>query len=153
MLSRQEAVAYALTWKGTPLVQDARVLGAGCDCRTIVEAYLIAIGVATEIKTEHFAHDWFCHTTEEKYFNELSKYAKCKWKGVCRGTPPALPGDIAIFRVATSHVYNHGCIVIGWPRTLHAFEQRGVTESRPSLHHLTAHRPMAIFDPWSKSEC
>jgi cell wall-associated NlpC family hydrolase len=139
-----------LSWKKTPFVQGARVRGAGCDCETLIEAYLLGIGAAGDITTAVYSTDWFCHTTEEKYFNELSRYAKCKWEGRCIGTPPALPGDIAIFRTARSPVYNHGCIITGWPRSIHAFDhENGVSESRPGLHYLTAHRDMAIFDPWS----
>lgn len=148
MISREQAVAVALAWKGTPYRKGARIQGIGCDCETLLEGYLVAIGASTSF--DHlplFAQDWFCNTTEEHYRNELSKYATCTWEGRCMGSPPALPGDIAIYRVAGSHVYNHGGIVTGWPKAVHAFD-KGVSETRPALHPLTSHREMAVFSPW-----
>lgn len=155
MKTRSEAVEYALTWKGTPYVTGARVCQGGCDCTWISE-YLIYLGAAQEIPLFTYAQDWFCHSTEERYFDELSKYAVCKWKGRCVGTPPVLPGDIALFRcnltTGPSPRFNHGCIFIGWPRALHTFRTGeiggGVRECRPSLLPLTAGAEMAIFDPW-----
>jgi cell wall-associated NlpC family hydrolase len=150
MISRPQAVELALTWKGTPYVTGGRVRGAGCDCATLISEYLIGIGAAAEVPLFTYAQDWFCHTADERYFDELSKYAKCIWEGRCVGTPPAQPGDLAIFRVAGSKVYNHGCIVTGWPRALHCFNRdSGVIESRPALHSLISHHDMAIFDPWA----
>jgi len=93
------------------------------------------------------SNDWFCHAAEEKYENALLKYAALKWEGICAGTPPAQPGDIAMYRVVNSQLFNHGSIVLGWPHAVHAFA-KGVAKTRPSLHSLTSHQPMAIFDPW-----
>lgn len=151
MITRQQAVEIALAWKGTPYVKGARIRGVGCDCETLLEAYLIAIGAAGSF--DHlplFQQDWFCHTTEEKYRDELAQYATCTWEGRCIGTPPALPGDIAIYRVVGSKVYNHGGIIIGWPKAIHAYGDRGVCETRPALHPLTAYREMAVFSPIDK---
>lgn len=146
MITREEAVTAALEWLGTPYVTGGRIKGAGCDCATLVAAYLVELGAAVP-DLFLYSQDWFCNTEEEKYFNELSKYATCTWEGHCLGTPPARPGDIALYRVAGSRVYNHGSIITGWPRAIHAFD-KGVAESRPALHPLTSHMAMAIFSPW-----
>jgi len=145
MLTRQEAVAAARAWIGTPYVKGARIRGAGCDCETLLEAYLIEIGAAKEFDLPVYSQDWFCNTTEERYRDELAKYATCTWEGRCVGTPPALPGDIAIYRVVGSKVYNHGGIVTSWPKAIHAYGDQGVCETRPALHPLTTHKEMAIF--------
>jgi cell wall-associated NlpC family hydrolase len=147
MMTREEAVAYALIWKGTPYVTGGRVPGAGCDCATLLAEYLIAIGASTRDELGVYSQDWFCHATEERYRLTLEKHAALAWEGICMGTPPARPGDVAIYRVVGSKVYNHGSIITGWPKALHAFHER-VAEVRPALHPLTAHREMAIFDPW-----
>lgn len=149
MKTRPEAVAAARAWLNTPYIKGARIRGAGCDCETLIEAYLIEIGAATGFDLPVYSQDWFCNTEEECYRNELSKVATCVWEGRCLGTPPAQPGDIAIFRVAGSRVYNHGAIVTEWPRSIHAFDV-GVRELRPALHPLTSHREMAVFDPWKE---
>lgn len=151
MLNRSDAAQLALLWVGTPYVTAGRLLGIGCDCATLLSEYLIGIGAAEEIPLFTYSQDWFCHTKEERYFNELSKYAKCRWEGRCVGTPPVKPGDIMIFRAANSPVYNHGAIVIEWPRTVHAFDNKKVSVSRPTFHPLTAHRDLAIFDPWERA--
>lgn len=154
-VSRAEAVETARAWIGTPYVTGACVRGAGCDCATLIKGYLLAIGAAAEVPLFTYAQDWFCHTDEERYFKELSKYATCTWEGRCMGAPPARPGDIALFRanIATgrSPRYNHGCIVTEWPRALHCFNKGGVVECRPALHPLTAGAEMAIFDPWERA--
>jgi cell wall-associated NlpC family hydrolase len=147
MLTRAEAVLTARAWLGTPYVKGARIRGAGCDCVTLLAEYLAEIGVGPREELFVYSQDWFCNTEIEMYRDGLSKYATCTWEGRCLGTPPALPGDIAIFRVAGSKVYNHGAILLDWPRAMHAFDV-GVRESRPALHPLTSHRAMAIFNPW-----
>lgn len=148
------AVAVAQSWKGTPYVFGARVKGAGCDCGSFVAQWFVECGLANEedLSNLHtvgvFGHDWFCNTGQELYFDELARHARCIWQGQCAGTPPAKPGDVAIFRVAGSKIFNHGCIITGWPRALHAFD-KGVCESRPAIHPLTSHQDMALFDPWA----
>ena len=64
MKTREQAVAYALSWRGTRFVQGARVRGAGCDCETLIEAYLIEIGVTDSITTAVYSCDWFRHCTQ-----------------------------------------------------------------------------------------
>ena len=147
MLTREKAVEAALGWVGTPYVTGGQVRGAGCDCATLIAAYLIEIGAAPGVPLFTYAQDWFCHTDRETYFLELARYARCTWEGKCVGTPPAQAGDICLFRVVGSKLYNHGCIVTGWPRAVHAYD-KGVFESRPGLHPLTAYQEMAVFSPW-----
>lgn len=156
MMTREQAAEQALTWEGTPYARAGRIKGAGggVDCGTLLAGYLVEIGrcapeeMAALLDDLGFlSNDWFCHADTEKYLNALTRYAALRWQGVCRGTPPAQPGDIALYRVANSKRFNHGSIMLGWPRALHAFSQR-VAVARPSLHPLTAHTEMAIFDPW-----
>ena len=153
-MTRADAVQYALCWDGTPYVTGGRVIHAGCDCATLLSEYIVGIGRTSEIPLFTYAQDWFCHTAEERYFNEVSKYAELVWEGRCIGTPAeARPGNLALFRanIASGPTprYSHGCIVTEWPRALHAFHDRGVTEMRPALLPLTAHAEMAIFDPFT----
>lgn len=157
MKTRAEAVELALAWKGTPYVTGGRVRGGGVDCATFLSEYLIEIGAAREIPLFTYAQDWFCHTTEERYFDELSRYATCTWRGRCIGTPPAQRGDLAIFRcnlvTGPSPRFNHGCIITEWPRALHCFTKKGVLECRPAALWLTAGTEMAIFNPFGDHKC
>jgi cell wall-associated NlpC family hydrolase len=155
MMTRAEAAACALAWKGTPYVRGGRIRGVGCDCGTLLAEYLVAIGACPVAEMDallddlgFLSNDWFCHADEERYERALARYAPLKWEGVCMGAPPALPGDIALYRVAGSKRYNHGSIILAWPLALHALQPR-VAVTRPSLHAMTSHMPMALFDPFS----
>lgn len=154
MLSRIEAAVGAESWAGTPYARGGRVKGGGVDCGTLLAEYLVGIGRCPREEMDQLledlgflSNDWFCHAAAEKYMNALAKYAALKWEGVCAGTPPAEVGDIAMYRVAGSELFNHGSIILGWPKAVHAFSER-VAVSRPALHPLTSHAPMALFDPW-----
>jgi cell wall-associated NlpC family hydrolase len=127
MLSREEAVAVARAWEGTP--------------------YLIAIGASEREELGVYSHDWFCHTTEERYMFALMKHAKKTLETVAAGSTLAQPGDLVLFRVAKSRVFNHGGIVTAWPRMIHAVMPR-VAEASATLHPMTSHMQMAIFSPW-----
>ena len=148
MLSRSEAVALARQWVGTPYVKGARVLGAGCDCATLLAEYLIAIGASQREGLGVYSHDWFCHATEERYMFALMRHAAKTVETVAAGVPDAKPGDLVLFRVAKSRVFNHGAIVTSWPRMIHAVHPR-VAEASAVQHPMTSHMQMAIFDPWS----
>jgi cell wall-associated NlpC family hydrolase len=158
MRSRIDAVAIARSWIKTPYVRGGRIKGVGCDCGTLLAEYLVETGACPEEAMDaliedlgFLSNDWFCHAAAEKYMASLIKYAPLRWEGVCMGTPPAEPGDIAMYRVVGSERFNHGSIILGWPRAVHAFSTR-VAEVRPTLHPLTSHQHMAIFNPWAGRE-
>lgn len=158
MLTRAEAIAIARSWISTPYVRGGRIKGVGCDCGTLLAEYLVEIGACPASEMDQLiadlgflSNDWFCHAVAEKYMAALVKYAPLRWEGICRGIPPAEPGDIAMYRVVSSPLFNHGSIILGWPRAVHAFSER-VAEVRPTLHPLTSHQQMAIFNPWALSE-
>ena len=71
--------------------------------------------------------------------------------GICRGGMDAAAGNIILFRAAGSERYNHGAIVIEWPRILHAVFPR-VTETDARKHALTGFKPFELFDPWRRPE-
>jgi len=156
MMDREQAAQRALTWEGTPYYRGGRIKGprGGVDCGTLLAGYLVDIGRCPPAEMDalldelgFLSNDWFCHAETEKYLDALAKYAAPRWLGICRGTPPAQPGDIALYRVNGSKRFNHGSIILGWPRALHAFSER-VAVARPALLSLTSHAEMAIFDPW-----
>ena len=148
MMTREQAVAVARTWIGTPYVLGGRLKGAGIDCATLLAEYLIEIGACQREALGFYSHDWFHHATEERYKYALLKHAKQIAETICIGTPNAGPGDIVLFKVARSRIYNHGAIVTAWPHGVHAFDQ-SVAEVNLALHAALAHTEMAIFTPWS----
>jgi NlpC/P60 family putative phage cell wall peptidase len=151
MLSRREAIVVAESWLGTPYVKGARVRGAGCDCATLLAEYLIGIGAAGREDLGVYSHDWFCHTSEERYMYALIRHAAKVLETVAAGRPAAQPGDLVLFRVARSRVFNHGGIVTSWPRVIHAAYPR-VCAVNATLFPMTSHMEMAIFSPFTTAQ-
>jgi cell wall-associated NlpC family hydrolase len=149
MRTREEAVQGARAWKGTPYVMRGRLRGAGCDCATFLAEYLIEIGAVADVDVPLYAGDWFHHSTDERYLRSIVKYAVQTAEGVCAGTLAALPGNLILFRSVGSKFFNHGAVIVQWPRILHSV-LGGVAEANAVQHPLTAFRSYAIFDPWIK---
>jgi cell wall-associated NlpC family hydrolase len=68
-------------------------------------------------------------------------------EGMRQGAHPQ-PGDLALFKVVRSKVYNHGAIVTEWPMGVHAGCD-GVREINLATHPLTSFRVMAVLDPFN----
>ena len=154
MKTRLEAVAIARSFLGTPYVLGGRLKGAGVDCATLLGCYLIEIGaVGLELwdGLAHYRHDWFLHDANERYLRGLVRFGFGAADSLCRADAQAQPGDVALFKVARSKVFNHGAIVTSWPRGVHAAAD-GVHEITLTAHKLTAFRPMEVFDPFAKME-
>ena len=154
MKSRTEAVAIARSFLGTPYVLGGRLKGAGVDCATLLGLYLIEIGAAPADlwkNLEGYHHDWFLHDANERYLRGLMRFGFDAALTLCRADAEAQPGDLVLFRVVQSKVFNHGAIVTAWPHGVHAGVD-GVHEITLTTHKLTAFRPMEVFDPFAKME-
>jgi cell wall-associated NlpC family hydrolase len=152
LVSRPAAVAIARTWVKTPYVLGGRVKGAGVDCATLLAEYLIEIGAAARADLADlglYSHDWFCHAGSERYLRGLMRFGKLAAETICRGGVQAQPGDLVLFRVARSRLFNHGAIVTAWPHGIHAGRE-GVAEINLAANSLTAFREMDVFDPFVK---
>lgn len=151
MLSREEAVAAALTWKGTPYVLRGRVKGAGCDCATLLLEYLLEIGATDAADVPSYTADWFHHAKEERYLSGILRHAVKVAEGTCAASIAAEAGNLVLFQSMRGGYFNHGAIVLRWPKILHA-TATGVKEVNATLNVLTANRRYALFDPWKKPE-
>lgn len=149
--SRAEAVAIARSWLDTPYVLGGRVKGAGADCATLIAEYAIECGFATREDLGIYSHDWFHNTSEDRYKFGLIRQARKVIEGHCRGTVDALPGSLIIFKVAGSRVFNHGGIIVRWPRIIHAVDPV-VTENDATAHYMTAQTEMLVFDLWERPD-
>lgn len=154
MKSREEAVTIARSFVDTPYVLGGRLKGAGVDCATLLGLYLIEIGAAPADlwkALDGYHHDWFLHSASERYLRGLMRFGFDAAHSLCRADSKAEPGDLVLFRVVQSKVFNHGAIVTAWPRGVHAGAD-GVHEITLTTHKLTAFRPMEVFDPFAKME-
>ena len=154
MIDRGQAVVIARSFLGTPYVLGGRLKGAGVDCATLLGLYLVEIGVAPAdlfSSVGGYRHDWFLHDPTERYLRGLVRFGFLAAQTLCRSDAAAQPGDLALFRVVNSKVFNHGAIVTGWPHGIHAGAD-GVREISLTTHRLTAFKPMEVFDPFVKME-
>ncbi len=146
-ISRDDAVKIARSWIGTPYVLGGRVKGAGTDCATCLAEYLLECGFAEREDLGVYSHDWFCHAPDERYMLRLIRHARKTLEGRCRGTVEASPGDLILFKVARSRLFNHGGIVTRWPFMVHAANPV-VKEQNCVTHWMTGYTEFAVFDPW-----
>lgn len=148
-MTRVEAVAVARSWIGTPYRLSQRVKGAGCDCASLLAAFLLETNLADPGELGFYSHDWFCNTADERYMLRLIRHAPKVLEGMCRGTVAAEPGSLILFKVARSRLYNHGGIITRWPMMVHAADPC-VKEQNCVTHWMTGFSQFAIFDPWQK---
>jgi len=132
---------------GTPYILGASLKGAGADCATLLAEYLQEIGAADDIETGLYSADWFCHGTSERYLRALMRHAKQVASTYCRMKARPQPGDIVLFKLTGSKLYNHGAIITEWPMGIHAAAS-GVKEVDLTRNSLTAFRTMDVFDPF-----
>lgn len=149
--TRLYAVDVARSFIGTPYRLRHHMKGYGVDCGTLLAEYLIEIGRARRVDFESigfYAQDWFCHTTEERYLRHLIKFGKLIADTIaCNGIKTARPGQIALFRVVGSRLFNHGAIITHWPYGVHA-QADGVREVNLAANRLTASKAMELRDPF-----
>src|SRR5947209_7911280 len=118
---RKRIVDEALSWRGTPYRLGARKKGAGADCATLILATYQAVGIVPPDQDAHrMSHDWWSHTTEERYKIGVLRHATKTVEAVTYRTLETKPGDILLLKAANSKLHNHGAIVISWPRIIHA---------------------------------
>jgi cell wall-associated NlpC family hydrolase len=157
MMTREQVVAEAMKWIGTPYHKNGRIKYVGIDCSTFLfcvyrNCGIVPRGMEGIFEDERIVpvgEDWFCHTDEEKYMKLVIKHAHKVAESVCYPCVKALPGNLVLTRAVGSRLYNHGGIVLKWPRILHALDPC-VEEASAATHRLWDHQIIAVFDPWAK---
>lgn len=153
MDKREEVLAEARTFLGTPYHDGGLLKGIGVDCATFVYLVYFNCGIFPKQEIGVFSRDWFANTTEEKYLKRLMRHATKFAMGIGAEMRVARPGDIALTktRVQRSRVFNHGGIVTKWPKALHAVRS-GVQECNLLQHPLWASQQIVILDPFNGGE-
>jgi len=109
---------------------------------------LFAVGLVTLADAEGvepFAPDAWAHWKTERYLLYLMKHGKKVLETVGYPTFRAKPGDIVVARVAGSNHYNHGGIVIAWPKIIHSVNPE-VCITNVTTDPLWSFREIAWFD-------
>lgn len=153
---RNEVVTELLSWVGTPYHMGGQVKGAGADCATLLLCVWRACGIVppeiAEFRDDNgnpFQSDWFQHTSAEKYLRHLLRFAHKTAEAVSFPTLEAKPGNIVLTRAVRSRVFNHGGIVVKWPRIVHAVDP-AVQECDATSHCLWSHQAVVVFDPFER---
>jgi NlpC/P60 family putative phage cell wall peptidase len=141
MTTRENVVAEARTWLGTPYHPMARVKGVGVDCAQILAAVYGAVGLApADLDLGYYPPDWHLHRSEERYLAQIERHAKGR-------TDEPLPGDVALFRFG--RCVSHSGIVVAWPLVVHAYLGRGVVLSRADEAELQG-RAAGFYTFWDQ---
>ena len=148
---RQALVTEALSWIGTPYDHGQMVKGAGCDCGTFMLGVLRYCGLALSVEIDRYVHDWFCHTKDQRYLRDMMRNAKKVAEAISYETLMARPGDLVLTRSVNSPVYNHGGIVVAWPKIVHAIHPV-VELCDATAHELWCYRTVVVFDPFELGE-
>ena len=154
---RERVAQEALSWLGTPYLPGGRVKGAGCDCGTLLIEVLLACGLLDKDEVDkelqelgYLSCDWFHNTNSEKYFRKVIRFARKISEGRCYPTTQAPIGSIVLTKVASSHVWNHGGIVVKWPRIVHAVSPR-VVEVDAARDWFWTGQEISVFDAFGEN--
>lgn len=121
MTKREKIVAEALTWVSTPYHHAARVKGGGTDCAMILIEVYSSVGLIDNFEPDYYPMDWALHRGEERYLENVLKYAV--------PTDKPQKGDIVVYKFG--RCISHAGILIDDENIVHAWMRSGnVTISR-----------------------
>ncbi|GGD09099.1 NlpC/P60 family protein [Aquisalinus flavus] len=121
--SRDQIVAAARTWLGTPYVHQASAKGAGTDCLGLVRGLWRELYGAEPEVPPPYTPDWI-----ERHGDERLIGAANRWM-VARTDGALLPGDVVLFRIMPGGPAKHMGVLTGDDRFIHAYAGRSVCES------------------------
>ena len=135
---RQQVVAAARGWIGTPYHAHARVRGVGVDCIHLLCAVFEEVGLISLIDPGMYPISWAVHRSQELYMAGLDARA-------CRTDSPHA-GDVALFKYGRT--FSHAGIVSVDGRLVHSLARLGVIET-PIDGAPLAGRPVIFYDLYS----
>lgn len=137
MSKRDEIIAEARSWLGTPYHHLAAVKGAGVDCAMLLVQVYKAVGlVPADLDPRPYPPDWHLHRGEERFLGWLQQH----------GTPVVVPrpGDVAVWRFGRT--FSHGAIVVGgWGQIVHAYMDAGSVVTGNLKESALAQRPVMYW--------
>ena len=122
--SREDIVAAARAWIGTPYVHQASSRGAGTDCLGLVRGvYRDLYGEEPEIPPPYSA-DWAEATGSETLAEAARRHLHE------RSVSARREGDLLLFRIRHHGPARHAAIASGSERMIHAYSGHNVVESQ-----------------------
>jgi len=151
MTIREQIVAEAMTWCGTPYHDHAGVKGCGVDCAYFpLRVYQALNLVDKEFEPPRYSPQQWLNSPSQTDKNKLRFEDRTFLEVVTKLTKREItevevqPGDFVIYKVAAS--WTHGGIVISWPDfVLHPIKNRGVIGSHGLNEGFLIRRPHRFF--------
>ena len=125
--TREDVIAEALTWLGTPFQDCCDVKGAGVDCAMLMVRVYGDVGLIPKIDPRPYKPQWFEHQDRPLFVEWVEKYAH-------RVAEPE-PGDVALLNFGKHAA--HGAIFLGGQTFIHAYKPAGcvMKDDRRALKH------------------
>lgn len=134
---REQVVAEARSWVGTPYHNQAAIKGVGVDCAMLLVMVFKAVGlVPDDLDPRPYAPDWHLHRGEEKFLGWLREY----------GDPVdrPMPGDVVVWRFGRT--FSHGAVVVDdWGQIIHAYRDAGRVVPGSLRESALAQRPVQYW--------
>lgn len=133
-MSREDVVAEARRWIGTPYLHQGALRGAGCDCLGLVRGVWRALYGAEPATVPAYTTDWSEPARDEALWRAAARYL------VVRGPGAFDAGDVILFRMREGAVAKHLGII-------------GSTGARPSFIHAMSGRAVVespLTAPWAR---
>jgi cell wall-associated NlpC family hydrolase len=165
VMARLAVISEARSWVGTPYHKNGRTKKVGADCATLIFCVYCNTGLISSEEGGIFSdpsivprsHDWWQHTSEEKYMLRVLRHALKAVEGISYPSLKALPGNIALVKpwnrdgTTERKLFNHAGIVVKWPIVIHSIGTQGVEQCNATSHRLWANKTVAVFDPFEKA--
>lgn len=124
MSRRDDVLAEARSWIGTPYQHQASVKGAGADCLGLLRGVWRAVMGEEPERTPPYTPDW----TETGGGDVLMQAARRHLREIAPGAARA--GDVLLFRMAMGAPAKHVAVVSAPGRIIHAYWGQMVCETR-----------------------
>jgi len=137
-MTREDVIAEALAWEGTPYHSHAAIKGVGTDCAMYPLAVYRTVGLVPEGPNPEYSPQWMLHRDDEQYLGWVRQYA--------REIPRKRvePGDFAIWKFG--RCFSHGAIVLDMPEVIHAvIRGGGVVRGNVDRDEELRSRPVKFF--------
>ncbi len=121
-LLRQDIVAEARAWIGTPYRHQASLKGVGCDCLGLVRGVWRALIGKEPERAPPYAPDWAEAAREERFAQAAARHLVAIERDAFR------EGDVLLFRWRATFPAKHAAIVTAHDLMVHAHDGAAVAE-------------------------
>lgn len=122
-VTRDQIVAEARSWIGTPYRHQASLKGVGCDCLGLVRGIWRALYGAEPETTPAYSPDWAEVSGDERLAAAARRHL------IEIATHEAQPGDVLLFRWRPHLPAKHAAILMANDRMIHAYDGAAVAEA------------------------